>query len=182
MDTVCLTCSICGKQITRHRTEAERNLRMNRRVYCSLSCVGKDNVRNLPKPTKESAAHLPKGRICDSLSPFRMFVNKARMHSKQKPKECTLTVEQVKQIWEDQNGKCPMTGWNLFLPPSTSWKGKLMPYTASLDRIDSEKGYVKENVRFVAVIANFSKNKFSDEDVIDFCEAVTQVHRRSPTQ
>ena len=57
-----------------------------------------------------------------------------------------------------------------------------MPYTASLDRIDSEKGYVKENVRFVAVIANFSKNKFSDEDVIDFCEAVTQVHRRSPTQ
>jgi hypothetical protein len=41
-----------------------------------------------------------------------------------------------------------------------------------LDRIDHSKGYIEGNVRFVACIANYARNAFTDEDLQEFCEAV----------
>ena len=46
------------------------------------------------------------------------------------------------------------------------------PDQASLDRIDNSKGYVKGNVRFVALIYNYARNGFDDEAVLAFCNAV----------
>ena len=45
------------------------------------------------------------------------------------------------------------------------------PEGHTLDRIDNDKGYVKGNVRFVSVIFNFARNNFSDQDVLNFCQA-----------
>tara|TARA_X000000950_G_scaffold234904_1_gene285076 strand:+ start:286 stop:492 length:207 start_codon:yes stop_codon:yes gene_type:complete len=45
---------------------------------------------------------------------------------------------------------------------------------ASLDRVNSSKGYVKDNVRFIAVIANYCKHSFSDDEVKLFCKAVVE--------
>ena len=50
------------------------------------------------------------------------------------------------------------------------------PWKASLDRIDSTRGYLKGNVRYVTVIANFCKQGFSDEDVLAFARGVVQHH------
>ena len=38
-----------------------------------------------------------------------------------------------------------------------------LPKTASIDRIDSSKGYTKGNVQWVCVFANLAKNTFKDE-------------------
>lgn len=67
---------------------------------------------------------------------------------------CDLTIEYIKQIWDDQNGICPLTGWALILPQGTAkgWETS-DPSNASLDRIDPSKGYVKGNVRFIAYMA-----------------------------
>jgi hypothetical protein len=37
--------------------------------------------------------------------------------------------------------------------------------TASLDRIDNKKGYIKGNVRWVLLGINYMKNRHSDEDL-----------------
>lgn len=176
MKTTEVQCSVCGKTIARPAAEVRRSLELKRRFYCSLSCCGKSNVGNLPKPTAASAAHLKKGRDTDHFSPFRYHLKSARCHSKQRDQECTITLEELKDLWDEQNGTCPFTGWKLINPSSTSWNAELLPNTASLDRINNEIGYVKGNVRFVAVMANFSRNKFSDEDVLNFCKAVVE-HR-----
>jgi hypothetical protein len=42
----------------------------------------------------------------------------------------------------------------------------------SLDRIDSNKGYIKDNIQFLSLIAQFAKNKFEEKDVIEFCKSV----------
>lgn len=42
------------------------------------------------------------------------------------------------------------------------------PYAPSLDRIDSNAGYTKDNVQLVCMIYNFCKNKFTTEQVNDF--------------
>lgn len=43
---------------------------------------------------------------------------------------------------------------------------------ASLDRIDNSNGYLQGNVRFVSKIANYARNEYSDDDLLEFCNAV----------
>lgn len=42
----------------------------------------------------------------------------------------------------------------------------------SLDRINSNKGYVKGNVRLCTVRANLSKHTMTDRQLEDFCKSV----------
>ena len=80
----------------------------------------------------------------------------------------------LSNLWELQSGVCPLTGWKLELPKhSCGWKTKKNKLKrASLDRIDNSKGYIKGNIRFISVMANYCKNTFTDDDVKLFCEAV----------
>ena len=84
-----------------------------------------------------------------------------------------IDLEYLKELWVDQQGRCPLTGWNMVLPVSTvGWAGGAIPESASLDRKNPKFGYVRGNVRFVALMANFAKHTFTDEDVRRFGEAV----------
>ena len=47
----------------------------------------------------------------------------------------------------------------------------------SVDRIDSTKGYSKENVQLVCMAANQMKNDLSMEEFINMCESVLALER-----
>jgi hypothetical protein len=66
----------------------------------------------------------------------------------------------------------------MLLPDSSNgWRAGKRADNASLDRIDSQKGYLKGNVRFVALMANLARADFRDRDLLIFCRAVV-AHRR----
>jgi len=44
--------------------------------------------------------------------------------------------------------------------------------TASLDRIDSSKGYIEGNVQWVHKMVNMSKQQYTQEEFINMCIAV----------
>jgi hypothetical protein len=48
------------------------------------------------------------------------------------------------------------------------------PQLASLDRIDSSKGYIKGNIQFVSVIANYAKNEMTHDEMLYFCKATAK--------
>ena len=50
----------------------------------------------------------------------------------------------------------------------------LTPDRASLDRIDSTKGYVKGNIQFVAVMAQYAKHGFTEQELLGFCKRVVE--------
>lgn len=56
--------------------------------------------------------------------------------------------------------------------------GKVNPKAASLDRIDSKRGYTEGNVQWVHKSVNLAKNSLSEVEFIMLCHAVTN-HRRS---
>lgn len=58
-----------------------------------------------------------------------------------------------------------------------SWNRKC---TASLDRIDSAKGYVEGNVQWVHKRINLMKGTLSEKDFIAFCQMVVTYGRASP--
>jgi hypothetical protein len=81
----------------------------------------------------------------------------------------TITKEYVWNLYVQQNGKCALSGMPLTFSPSTPDK---YDKTASLDRIDSSKGYVKGNVQWVHKDINAMKQAFSDEYFIEMCKNV----------
>ena len=69
------------------------------------------------------------------------------------------------KLWEQQEGICAITGLKMLEPVGyvASRVPLKVPKTASIDRIDSNKGYTKGNVQWVCVFANLAKNTFKDE-------------------
>jgi len=109
--------------------------------------------------------------IDDSHAVFRPMINNSCSVAKSKKLDFDLDLEYLFNLWEQQNGICPYTGVQMEIPQwNVSRKRK---YTsASIDRIDSSKGYIKGNIQFVSVIANYAKNTFSHEEMIKFCKSV----------
>lgn len=77
----------------------------------------------------------------------------------------------LKQMWEQflkQERKCAFTGTLLtFKKNQRHGTG-----TASLDRIDSSKGYTKGNIQWVHKDINYMKNDFSSKEFLGLCNAV----------
>lgn len=176
-----LTCTICGRDFERNKGEVTRNTKLGRPHYCSLSCCGKANLKNIPiekRNTYDISQHA--GRKADDFSPFRWHLKSCitrkldRERKKLSERPVTITLQDLKSQWELQNGKCPYTGWDLVQMPNICSCNQLplTPNRASLDRIDSTKGYVLGNIQFIACIAQYAKNKFTTDDVMKFCESV----------
>lgn len=169
-----LTCPVCDAKFARKESEHKRNMRLGRKAYCSRACGAKANIETTIPREKRSNHNPNSGRKVDEFSPFRWHLRNAARRSKSKDRSCDITLEYLKEIWEQQNGICPYTGWQMknlecFTPDKQL---PLTPDRASLDRIDSSKGYVKGNVQFVCYMAQCCKGAFSSQQMIEFCEAV----------
>ena len=77
-----------------------------------------------------------------------------------------VTREFLEELFDNQGGLCALSGF----PINLSHNPKEM--TASLDRINSSKGYEKGNVQWVHRDINWMKNKFSDKYFYKMCRAV----------
>lgn len=69
---------------------------------------------------------------------------------------------------DSQKFKCALTGWPIEFPEV----GHPQKAPASLDRIDSKKGYTKVNTQLVTRQVNMMKQAYTQEDFIAVCTAV----------
>jgi ribosomal protein S27E len=84
--------------------------------------------------------------------------------------EFLITKEYAWDLYEKQNGKCFYTQ----LPINLNTRNNSM--TASIDRIDSNKGYIEDNVVWVHKDINIMKNKFSKEYFLMLCKKIVENH------
>lgn len=167
-------CHHCRKEFQRNKKEHIRSIKLKRKEYCSRQCMGKACCKHLG-PHQGNTSKLDPGNRLDEFSPFRRFLKHAKSRSQIKEDDCLLTLPDIRNQWIKQKGVCAYTGWIMDIPPTTGYDNyELSPQTASLDRIDSAKGYTADNVHFVCFMANVAKNKFPEKDLIDFCHAVAK--------
>jgi hypothetical protein len=95
---------------------------------------------------------------------FTVYVNKAR--NRNKHNDFNLTDAYLETIW---TGYCALTKVSITLK---KYGEKNKPNTASLDRIDSNRGYIMGNVQFVAYSINLAKNSFTDTEILEFINTV----------
>lgn len=158
--TVTLICLQCKKSYEKDRREHNRQMRKdNTNTFCSLSCSA--SHRNI----ESDIGNKMKGNLriggdnrTDEFSPFRYYMRTAvkRRH------ECDFDLEYLKELWEQQKGRCAYTG--ISLRTRNHKTGHALIDVASLDRIDSSKGYLKGNVQFISTALNLAKSNLPDSE------------------
>jgi len=79
--------------------------------------------------------------------------------------EFNIDTDYILELLEKQDNKCVLSG--RVMVPKINDKNKL-----SIDRIDSDKGYTKDNIQLVCWMVNQAKSNFSDDEFIEMCKNV----------
>jgi hypothetical protein len=86
--------------------------------------------------------------------------------------EFSITIEFVWELFLKQNRKCALSGL-----PIEFGRRASDPSTASLDRIDSSKGYTENNVQWVHKDINYMKRTYNQDYFKSLCTAVANNNR-----
>jgi len=82
-----------------------------------------------------------------------------------------ISKEYAWDVFIKQDRKCIYTGFEIYLSRN-NLEHRMGEYTASIDRIDSSRGYVENNIQWVHKRVNIMKGNMSEQEFLNFCEAV----------
>lgn len=102
----------------------------------------------------------------------RHFSN-IRSHATTRDLEIDISIQQIWDLYLRQNKKCAISGVLLKLESS-----RKKETTASLDRIDSSKGYVMDNVQWVHKTVNIMKSNLLEQDFIEWAKTIYLFNRK----
>lgn len=106
-----------------------------------------------------------------------------RSKATQRGLEYSVSEEYLWNLFLSQNKKCALSGVDLNISHKINSSAHVdrANHTASLDRIDSNKGYVEGNVQWVHKIINIMKRHHTDEVFINWCTLVSQHANPDPS-
>lgn len=156
---------------------ARKNKWKKKHWICRCTCGNKVTVRCqcLINGITKSCGCLRHLKTCDHpawkgyerISGNYFYSMKKRAEIKEIPFEITIN-----QMWETfikQKGKCSLTGIDLKFAVCDD---KRNTGTASLDRIDSNKGYTKQNIQWVHKDINKMKMDLSMKNLFKYCKLI----------
>jgi hypothetical protein len=97
-----------------------------------------------------------------------MYYGKIKAAAEKRKIPFNITREEMDDVFQSQNGKCKYLGLPLYFE-THGIKGN-----ASLDRIDSSKGYTKQNIQWVHKDVNTIKWDLSHEAFIGICKTIAE--------
>lgn len=157
-------CTVCGVELT---SENQKPYHKKNYVHKCIECVRAYGREVSKKKYGKEQASLSK-KNWDRLKKddpkrytVRQMISSSGKRAKQKGLEHNLTTEYLLTL---TNKTCPILGTEL------SYGGKGLPNSASLDRVDSSKGYVEGNVWIISNLANTMKSNATVEELIKFGE------------
>jgi hypothetical protein len=84
-----------------------------------------------------------------------------------------LTIEYIWDLFIKQNRRCAISNIELVFSKTKRCFGT----TASLDRIDSSKGYIERNVQWIHKDINYMKTDMLDKEFINWCKIIVDYQR-----
>lgn len=89
--------------------------------------------------------------------------------------EFNISKEYIYNLFIAQGGKCALSGVDITLKRAKT-KSDKTSRTASLDRIDSSKGYTEDNVQWVHITINQMKWDLSQSGFINWCHIIADMN------
>lgn len=158
----------------------EHSHRRNNITYWKFKCLlcnnehiaGLQDVRR--GKTKSCGCQLNKGHSNGQWKGYEGLSGRTYSHYKggaiKRGIEFNISLEELWNIYLKQDKKCPYTGIDLILECKD--QDSRTPANASLDRIDSNLGYVNSNVAWIYKPINKFKGTNSHEEFISLCKLV----------
>lgn len=174
MRLVELQCKACSTTFQRVKKEIDRQKRRGRsKFYCSRKCAGAFAITSHLNVWSRSAQNLEnlKTRVSRAKNPFKAYHRRLRARCLESSKiyEVDLTIAYLENLWVEQDGKCAISGL-----PMQHKSPLVSPLEqASLDRIDSDVGYIQGNVQFILLPLNYAKGQVSDAEFRAFYALLT---------
>ena len=109
-----------------------------------------------------------KGEEYISMSMFNAIKHRARGSNL----EFSISISDLETLIKKQGFWCALSGVKI-----TSGYGKQSQYTASVDRIDNNVGYILSNIQFVHKDVNMAKRIMIEEDFIKMCKEVAECNK-----
>lgn len=103
------------------------------------------------------------------------FFKKIKSNSIKRGLVFDLDIDYLWELYLKQNKKCKITGVDITII-NKNINNNYILNTASLDRIDSSKGYEKDNVRWVHKIINSIKSDMSDDELIFLSHLISKAN------
>jgi len=144
MDKQCLKCGIIKSENDFYKSQ-----RGSKCKECILS-----NGRSYKRECRKDNNFKLQEQLKQKERRVRLWQNTLIHYSKRRGVENTLTVDDINEMFSKQNGLCYW--FKIPLIPSNL---KKHPQQPSLDRLDRNKGYTKENVVLCCYSANIGRNE-----------------------
>lgn len=109
----------------------------------------------------------------NTLIPTYLF-NQIERGAKSRNIEFNISIDYIWFLFNIQNKKCSLSKLDLTFPKNAREKN----YTASLDRIDSNIGYIEGNVQWVHRDINLMKNSLSQDYFIKMCSLICEENKK----
>lgn len=107
-----------------------------------------------------------------------MHFNSKKYSAEKRKMEFNLTLEYVNNLFLKQEKLCALSKLPIGFAVETRFNENVMMsrkiHTASLDRIDSNKGYIIGNVQWVHKDVNFMKQSYDQTYFIDICKRIAE--------
>jgi len=121
----------------------------------SCGCLSKKTNRNHPHwKGYEDISSSVFGRIKNCAKKRKILFN--------------ITIQQIWELFLKQNKTCVLTGLPLNFPS----RNEKFDGTASLDRIDSTRGYIDGNIQWVHKDVNFMKQQLSTHQLVEYSKLI----------
>ena len=157
-------CTKCGKRKStlkfHWKTDYTNSNKVTKRLqrFCGVCRVKHDNE----KYSATAEAYL-KRRIGALKSSCYRYTGR---------REVILTSDQFYNVWKKQRAKtglqCPISGETM---THTLGRGQVLT-NISVDRIDSDKDYIKSNIQFVCLMANLMKHKYDNKNLLSWSKKI----------
>lgn len=147
-----IVCQVCGKPF--------KSMVGPRIKTCSIKCHRKRRSEYISMNNRKDFEHV-----------IRNLIKQSRFRAGRYKMSYDITYEYLWDLFEKQGRKCAITKIQFEISSGKGIK-KRSPWSISIDRIDSSKGYIVGNVQLVIVIYNLCKNSWTHKDVVTFANSI----------
>lgn len=100
------------------------------------------------------------------------FWNAIKVSAKARHHEFTISIEEGWDLYLSQSRQCALT--RIPIAFARQHRDRAKDQTASLDRIDSERGYISGNVQWLHKDVNYMKQDFDQSYFMKICSLITE--------